>query len=107
MPAFSSRRIEQLQDNITRIVDGMLDRIEANGPEFDGMQDYGAHLVVDALLDAMVNMDQRRKAIFVAFHDVIPGTTYVKPGELWVAGIAGAPSIAPWKKSGPLSKSGA
>ena len=61
----------------------MLDRIEANGPEFDGMQDYGAHLVVDALLDAMVNMDQRRKAIFVAFHDVIPGTTYVKPGELW------------------------
>ena len=83
MPAFSSRRIEQLQDNITRIVDGMLDRIEANGPEFDGMQDYGAHLVVDALLDAMVNMDQRRKAIFVAFHDVIPGTTYVKPGESW------------------------
>ena len=29
----------------------MLDRIKANGPEFDGMQDYGAHLVVDALLD--------------------------------------------------------
>jgi hypothetical protein len=45
------------------------------------MQDYGAHLVVDALLDAMVNMDQRRKAIFVAFHDVIPGTTYVKAPE--------------------------
>jgi cytochrome P450 len=61
----------------------MLDRIEANGPEFDGMQDYAAHLVVDALLDAMVNMDQRRKAIFVAFHDMIPGTTYVKPGESW------------------------
>src|ERR1700727_1297949 len=83
IPAFSSRRIEQLQDSITRLVDGMLDRIEANGPEFDGMQDYGAHLVVDALLDAMVNMDQRRKAIFVAFHDMIPGTTYVKPGESW------------------------
>ena len=42
-----------------------------------------AHLVVDALLDAMVNMDQRRKAIFLAFHDVIPGTTYVKPGKSW------------------------
>jgi cytochrome P450 len=83
LPAFSSRRIEQLKDSITRIVDGMLDRIEANGPEFDGMQDYAAHLVVDALLDAMVNMDQRRKAIFVAFHDMIPGTTYVKPGESW------------------------
>ena len=83
IPAFSSRRIEQLQDSITKIVDGMLDRIEATGPEFDGVQDYGAHLVVDALLDAMVNMDQRRKAIFVAFHNAIPGTTYVKPGESW------------------------
>src|SRR6266576_446769 len=31
-PAFSSRRIEQLQQSITGIVDGMLDRIEANGP---------------------------------------------------------------------------
>src|ERR1700728_3547819 len=69
IPAFSSRRIEQLQDSITRLVDGMLD--------------FGAHLVVDALLDAMVNMDQRRKAVFVAFHDMIPGTTYVKPGESW------------------------
>ena len=83
MPAFSSRRIEQLRESITWIIDDMLDRIEANGPEFDGMEDYGAHLVVDALLDAMVNMDPRRKAIFVAFHELIPGTTYVKPGEPW------------------------
>src|SRR5882672_1695850 len=85
MPAFSSRRIAQLQESITGIVDGMLDRIEASGPDFDGMTDYGAHLVVHALLDAMVNMDERRKAIFVAFHDLIPGTTYVKPGEPWSA----------------------
>src|ERR1700678_2488428 len=85
MPAFSSRRIEQLQHSITGIVDGMLDRIEANGPTFDGMKDYGAHLVVDALLDAMVNMEEKRKAIFVAFHDMIPGTTYVKSGEPWSA----------------------
>jgi len=83
MPAFSSRRIEQLQDSITRIVDGLLDRIEASGPKFDAMQDLGAHLVVDALLDAMISMDPRRKAVFVAFHDLIPGTTYVKPGEPW------------------------
>ena len=83
LPAFSSRRIEQLEESITRIVDGMLDRIEANAPEFDGMQDYGAHLVVDALLDAMVNMDKHRKAVFVGFHNAIPGTTYVKPGESW------------------------
>jgi cytochrome P450 len=83
MPAFSSRRIEQLQQGITGMVDGMLDKIEQNGPAFDAMKDLGAHLVVDALLEAMINMDARRKAIFVAFHDLIPGTTYVKPGETW------------------------
>jgi cytochrome P450 len=83
VPAFSSRRIEQLKESITTIVDSMLDRIEADGPAFDGMTDYGAHLVVDALLDAMVSMDERRKAIFVVFRDLIPGTTYVKPGAPW------------------------
>jgi cytochrome P450 len=83
MPAFSSRRIEQLETSITGIVDGMLDRIEANGPAFDGMRDYGAQLVVGALLNAMIDMDEPRKAVFTAFHDLIPGTTYVKPGEQW------------------------
>jgi cytochrome P450 len=81
MPAFSSRRIEQLQASITKIIDGMLDKIEAKGPNFDGMGDLGSHLVVDALLEAMIEMDPRRKAIFVAFHDVLPATTYTKPGE--------------------------
>jgi cytochrome P450 len=90
MPAFSSRRIAQLEESITGIVDAMLDRIEANGPAFDGMQDYGAHLVVDALLTAMVAMDERRKAVFTAFHDLIPGTTYVKPGESWSPALRSA-----------------
>ena len=85
MPAFSSRRIDRLRESIAKIVDGMLDRVEANGPTFDGMGDYGAHLVVDALLEAMIGMNARRKAIFVAFHDLIPGTTYVTPGDQWSA----------------------
>jgi hypothetical protein len=38
----------------------MLDRIEADGPAFDGMRDYGAHLVVDALLDAMERLRPSR-----------------------------------------------
>ena len=81
MPAFSSRRIEQLQESIGRIIDGLLDKIEVKAPNFDGMQDLGAHLVVDALLEAMIQMDPRRKSVFVAFHDVLPATTYTKPGE--------------------------
>jgi cytochrome P450 len=83
MPAFSSRRITQLEESLGKVVERLLNAIEAKGPDFDAMNDYGAHLVVDALLEAMIDMDERRKAVFVAFHDLIPGTTYVKPGETW------------------------
>jgi cytochrome P450 len=81
MPAFSSRRLAQLEARITEIIDGMLDKIERGGDDFDGMADYGAQLVVGALLNAMVNLDERQKEIFLAFHEVLPLTTYTKPGE--------------------------
>jgi cytochrome P450 len=81
MPAFSSRRLAQLEARITEIIDGMLDKIERGGHDFDGMADYGAQLVVGALLHAMVNLDERQKEIFLAFHEVLPLTTYTKPGE--------------------------
>ena len=81
MPAFSSRRLAQLEARITEIIDGMLDKIERGGNDFDGMEDYGAQLVVGALLNAMVNLDERQKEIFLAFHEVLPLTTYTKPGQ--------------------------
>jgi len=81
MPAFSSRRLAQLEARITEIIDGMLDKIERGGNDFDGMADYGAQLVVGALLNAMVNLEEWQKEIFVAFHEVLPLTTYTKPGE--------------------------
>jgi cytochrome P450 len=81
MPAFSARSLARLEARITEIIEGMLDRIEAGGNDFDGMQDYGAQLVVGALLTAMANLDERQKEIFLAFHEVLPLTTYTKPGE--------------------------
>ncbi len=81
MPAFSSRSMARIEARITEIIDGMLDAIERRGNTFDGMEDYGAQLVVGALLTAMVNLDERRKAVFLAFHEVLPLTTYTKPGE--------------------------
>jgi cytochrome P450 len=81
MPAFSSRRLSQLESRITEIIDRMLDKIEHGGDEFDGMQDYGAQLVVGALLTAMADLDEREKEIFLAFHEVLPLTTYTKRGE--------------------------
>ena len=81
LPAFSSRSLSRLESRITEIIEGMLDRIENGGNEFDGMQDYGAQLVVGALLTAMANLDERRKRVFLAFHEVLPLTTYTRPGE--------------------------
>jgi cytochrome P450 len=81
MPAFSSRSMTRIEARITEIIDDMLDAIERRGNAFDGMEDYGAQLVVGALLTAMVNLDERRKKVFLTFHDVLPLTTYTKPGE--------------------------
>jgi cytochrome P450 len=81
LPAFSARSLSRLETRITEIIEGMLDRIEGGGNEFDAMEDYGAQLVVGALLTAMANLDERRKEIFLAFHEVLPLTTYTKPGE--------------------------
>jgi cytochrome P450 len=81
MPAFSSRSLSRLESRIAEVIEGMLDKIESGGNDFDGMQDYGAQLVVGALLTAMVNLDERRKQIFLAFHEVLPLTTYTKPGQ--------------------------
>ena len=81
MPAFSPRRIAEIEARITATIDRLLDTIARGGNDFDGMKDYGAHLVVGALLSAMVDLDEHRKEIFVAFHDVLPLTSYTKPGE--------------------------
>jgi len=81
MPAFSSRSLARIEARITQIIDSMLDAIERRGNAFDGMEDYGAQLVVGALLTAMINLDERRKAVFLAFHEVLPLTTYTKPGD--------------------------
>jgi cytochrome P450 len=81
MPAFSARSLSRLETRIVEIIDGMLDKIEAGGNEFDGMRDYGAQLVVGALLTAMANLSESQQEIFLAFHEVLPLTTYTKPGE--------------------------
>jgi cytochrome P450 len=81
MPAFSPDNRARIEAHITESVDGMLDTIERCGNAFDGMGDYGAQLVVGALLNAMIDLDAPRQAIFLAFHEMLPLTTYTKPGE--------------------------
>jgi len=81
MPAFSARNLAGLEGRITDLVDGMLDDIERKGDAFDGMADYGSKIIVGALLDAMLNLNDEQKEVFLAFHEVLPLTTYVRAGE--------------------------
>ena len=83
MPAFSSRRIAQLQSRIEEIFAGMLDDIERGGREFDAMRQYAAQLVVGALLTAMLNLDDAQKRTLLDFQEVQPQLTSVKPGQAW------------------------
>ncbi|MCC2097832.1 MAG: cytochrome P450 [Hyphomicrobiales bacterium] len=83
MPAFSARRMEQMEGRIAGIIDAMLDEIERGPDGFDAMNDFAARLVVGALLTAMINLTPAQQQVAVDFQDVMPLTTTAKPGEPW------------------------
>ena len=83
MPAFSARRMAQMEGRIADIIDGMLDTIERGPDDFDAMNDFAARLVVGALLTAMISLTPEQQQVAVDFQDVMPLTTTAKPGEPW------------------------
>ena len=81
MPAFSSRRMAQVETNIAEIIEGMLDDIERDGPAFDAMTQYGARLVVGALVTTMMGLNEERQKILLDYQVVLPLATATKPGQ--------------------------
>jgi cytochrome P450 len=81
MPAFSSRRMAQMETSITDLVEGMLDDIERQGPAFDAMEQYGAKLVVGALVTTMMGLNAERRQVLLDYQDILPIATAIKPGE--------------------------
>jgi cytochrome P450 len=81
MGAFSPRRLAQLEGRISEIIDGLLDDIDTNGPEFDGMNQYAARLVVGVLLTAMMNLNAEQRQILLDFQDVLPAVTSTRTGQ--------------------------
>jgi 2-hydroxy-5-methyl-1-naphthoate 7-hydroxylase len=80
MPAFSARRMAQIEQSITDIVEDMLDDIERNGPVFDAMTQYGAKLVVGALVTTMMGLNEERAQILLDYQRIVPIATAIKPG---------------------------
>jgi cytochrome P450 len=81
IPAFSAHRMQQIESNITDVIEGMLDDIERHGPEFDAMTQYGAKLVIGALVTTMMGLNEEQRQVLVDYQDVLPLATARKPGE--------------------------
>ena len=75
MPAFSSRRMAQVESSIAEIIEGMLDDIERTGPSFDAMAQYGARLVVGALVATMMGFNEARQKVLLDYQDALPLAT--------------------------------
>jgi cytochrome P450 len=81
MPAFSSRRMAQIEASITQIIEGMLDDIEREGPAFDAMKQYGARIVVGALVTTMMGLDKTQQKVLLDYQEMLPLATATKPGQ--------------------------
>lgn len=81
MGGFSRKRLAQLEERLSSIIESFLDDIERNGPAFDAVPQYAARLVVGALLTAMMNLDPDQQKILLDFHATLTLVTRMKPGE--------------------------
>lgn len=79
--ALAPKAVNQLETEVAARIDGLLDKIEAKGPGFDGMQDFAQHLITEALLGAMLQLDDEQKGTFLEMHRVIPLITYTEAGH--------------------------
>jgi cytochrome P450 len=85
IPAFSAHRMEQIESSIAAIVEAMLDDIEHTGPQFDGMNQYGAKLVIGALVATMMELNKEQQRLLIDYQEVLPLATARKPGEPYPA----------------------
>jgi cytochrome P450 len=82
-PAMAPKAVNRLEGQITESVDELLDAIEAKGPAFDGVKDFGDKLIVEALLTKMLGLTPEQKAVFLEMHRVIPLITYTEAGHAY------------------------
>jgi cytochrome P450 len=73
--------MQQLESDISQAIEKMLDDIERTGPAFDGVEQYGARLVVAALVATMMGLDEERRQILLDYQEILPIATAIKPGE--------------------------
>src|SRR5690606_20890706 len=73
--------IRTLSDEITRIVDEMIDAIEAGPGEFDAMKMFADHLIVKTLLSAMFKLNDNQRAVMLRMAEVLADYSNLRRGE--------------------------
>lgn len=84
-PAFSESAIRRFEPVIEARIKQMVDRIEANGPEFEAMSDFCARLMPEVMLEGMFGFSPQERAIFVAMNHCLRLTKRLKPNEAYPA----------------------
>jgi len=90
MPAFSVRRVAQIEQDLEQIFDKMLDDISAGPDEFDAVSSYATHFAVIALLTVMLKLTEAQKQVLVNWGEVQPLLTATKPGQPWAPEVMAA-----------------
>jgi cytochrome P450 len=80
-PAFSAASTAKVEPLIARIVDRILDEMEAAGPVIDAMADFSAKLMPYVMLEGIFRFTPEHRRIFVKMNHCLRLTTRLKPGE--------------------------
>jgi len=80
-PAFSPRSVKKLSDEITVIVDEMIDAIEAGPNEFDAMKMFADHLIVKTLLSAMFKLNDEQRQVMLRMAEVLAAYSNLRRGQ--------------------------
>ena len=81
MPAFSSRRMAQVEADIAKIIEGMLDDIERDGPAFDAMTRLWREARGRRACDHHDGTRRGAAEILLDYQDMMPVATATKPGQ--------------------------
>ncbi|MER7460034.1 cytochrome P450 [Micromonospora sp. NPDC126480] len=79
-PAYGPAAMRKFDQEMSRILDEMLDVLPTDGSVFDIVELFGDHLMVRIMLDGMFRLDERQRAVFNQMRAVIPMATTLPPG---------------------------
>jgi cytochrome P450 len=79
-PAYGPAAMRRFDQQMTQIIDAMLDALPTDGSDFDIVDLFSDHLMVRIMLDGMFGINERQRAVFNQMRAVIPLATTLPPG---------------------------